>query len=295
MLTPLERLLPGPVVLDGALGTELQRAGLTPGECPDAWNLRHPERVEAVARSYVEAGSEIVLTNTFGANRVMLARHGLEDQLEAINRDGVAAARRAAAGRALVFASLGPTGKLVGMGQINDTELRELYGEQTRVLAEAGVDGLALETFSDLDEVAPAIAAAKATGLVVVATMVFDSGRDHDRTMMGTTPEAAARGMAAAGADVVGANCGRGVAGYLRVTERMRSAVDLPLWIKPNAGLPELVDGRTVYRTTEREFAEGVRALVAAGATFVGGCCGTSPGYLRAAAAVLREPRAERP
>lgn len=291
----LEDLLPGPVLLDGALGTELQRAGLAPGECPEAWNLRHPERVEAVARAYVEAGCEIVLTNTFGANRVMLARHGLEAEVGAINRGGVAAARRAAGDRARVFASLGPTGKLLGLGQITDAELREVYGEQARILAEAGVDGLALETFSDLDEVAPAIAAAKATGLVVVATMVFDSGRDHDRTMMGTTPEAAARGMAAAGADVVGANCGRGVAGYLRVTERMRNAVDLPLWIKPNAGLPELVDGRPVYRATEREFAEGVRALVAAGARFVGGCCGTSPAHLRAAAAILRQARAERP
>ena len=167
----------GPVALDGALGTELQQRGLPIGACPDAWNLSQPEKVEQVARSYVEAGSRVILTNTFGANRFTLARHGLAEKAAEINRAGVELARRAAGGRAMVFASVGPSGLMLMMGQVSEDELKAAYTEQTQALAAAGADGIAVETMSDVAEAALATAAAHATGLPVVACMTFGSGR----------------------------------------------------------------------------------------------------------------------
>jgi methionine synthase I (cobalamin-dependent) len=281
----LEDLLPGPVITDGAWGTQLQMQGLVVGECSDGWNLTQPARVEAVARAYVEAGSRVVLTNTFGANRLRLAAHRLGDQVARINRVGVQISRRAAGSRALVFASIGPTGRKVTLGETNEAELREVFAEQAEALAAEGVDALLLETFSDLREILPALAAAKATGLPVVTSLVFDSGPSRDRTTMGTTPEQAVRALIEAGADVLGANCGRGIDGFISICRRIRAATDLPLWIKPNAGLPEMVGGRAVYRTSPEQFAARVPDLIAAGAAFVGGCCGSTPAFI---AAVVR-------
>ncbi len=272
----------GPVITDGAWGTQLQARGLDAGACPDAWNLDRPADVEAVARAYVEAGSDVILTNTFGANRLVLEGYGLAEQVAAINRAGAALSRRAADGRARVFASLGPTGKLVAAGEVTADDLHAVFDEQARALAEAGVDALLLETFADLDELRAAIAAAKATGLPVVASLVFDSGPAKDRTMTGATPEQAAQAAAEARADAVGANCGRGIEGYIPVCQRLRAATTLPLWMKPNAGVPESVGGKTVYRTSPADFAVRVPDLVRAGALFIGGCCGTSPDFIRA-------------
>jgi methionine synthase I (cobalamin-dependent) len=276
----LQDLASGPVITDGAWGTQLQTLGLGAGECPDAWNLTHPDRVEAVARAYVEAGSQIILTNTFGASRLRLAAHGLADQAVEINRAGARLSRRAAGSRARVFASIGPTGRMLAMGEITEAELRASFTEQARALAGEGVDALLLETFADLDEIRPAIAAAKTTGLPVVASLVFDSGPARDRTMMGTTPEQAATAVVAAGADAVGANCGNGIDGFIPICRRLHAATDRPLWLKANAGLPEMVEGRPVYRTTPEYFAARTLELVRAGATFVGGCCGTSPEFI---------------
>jgi len=270
-----------PVLTDGAWGTELHQRGLEVGGCPDAWNLTHPEQVEEVARSYVEAGSQIILTNTFGSNRLVLARHGLADQVVALNRAGVEISRRAAQGRAAVFASVGPTGVMLMMGQTPPEEVRAAFAEQVRALAEAGADAIVLETFSDPAEILLAIHAAKETGLPVVGCMVFDSGKERDRTMMGTTVEQAAGQLAEAGVDALGANCGQGIDGFVKITQRLRAATDLPLWIKPNAGLPEIVDGRTVYAQTPEKFAEVAGRLVELGATFIGGCCGTTPEFIR--------------
>ncbi len=280
----IKKLFPGPVVTDGAWGTQLQAQGLRSGECPDVWNLTHSERVEAVARAYVEAGSAVILTNTFGASRLQLNSHGFAGQTVAINRAGVEISRRAAAGRALVFASIGPTGKMLATEETTEDELRAVFEEQTTALAQAGADALLLETFADLDEARVAIAAAKRTGLPVVASFVFDSGANRDRTMMGATPEQAAEVAAAAGADVVGANCGRGIEGFIPICQRLRIATTLPIWIKANAGLPEIVDGKTVYRTKEAFFADKAEELIAIGAMFIGGCCGTSPSFIAAVA-----------
>jgi methionine synthase I (cobalamin-dependent) len=279
----------GPVITDGAWGTELQARGLALGEFPDAWNLLHPERVAAVAEAYVESGSRVILTNTFGANRLRLAGHGLAERAAEINRQGVEISRRAAEGRALVFASMGPTGKLLITGETSEVELKEAYDEQATALAEAGANALVVETMADLGEARIAVASAHGTGLPVVACMVFDSGKEKDRTSMGTTVEQAAQALAAAGADVIGANCGQGIAGFVRICKRLHEASSLPVWIKANAGLPELVNGRTVYRTTPEAFAGFLPDLISAGASFVGGCCGTTPFFIRALGQALEQ------
>ncbi|HWR53380.1 MAG TPA: homocysteine S-methyltransferase family protein [Bryobacteraceae bacterium] len=285
-------LASAPVVADGALGTELQARGLASGELPDEWNLSHPDVIEDVIRSYVNAGSEVVLTATFRANRVTLAGHGLEDKVTEINRTGIEIARRAAAGRARVFASVGPTGKLLMMGDVTAGEARAAFAEQCRAIADAGADAILLETMTDLEEAKIAVAAARETGLPVGCSMVFDTGKKKDRTMMGATPESVAAELEAAGVDFIGANCGVGIQGYIEVCRRLRAATAKPLWIKANAGLPEMVDGKAVYRTTPEEFASSIPALIEAGANFVGGCCGTNPDFIRATAAVVAKTKA---
>lgn len=272
----------GPAVTDGAWGTELQARGLGLGDFPDEWNLTHAERVAEVARAYVSAGSQIILTNTFGANRLRLGDHSAADHVVEINVRGVEISRGAAAGRARVFASIGPTGKLLMSGEVGEEELRSAFAEQAQALAQGGADALVVETMSDLEEAKLAVSAARATGLPVVACMVFDSGKEKDRTMMGTTPEQAARALTEAGADVIGANCGQGIGGFVGICRRLHAATDRPIWIKPNAGLPTVVDGRAQYKATPEEFAAHLPELVQAGAAFIGGCCGTRPDFIGA-------------
>lgn len=276
-----------PLLTDGAWGTRLQELGLGLDELPDSWNLSHPERVEEVARAYVNAGSQVILTNTFRANRIVVGERDAVAGVSEINRAGVEISRRAASGKARVFASIGPSGKLLMMGDVDEEQLRAAFSEQAEALAEAKADAIVIETMSDVAEAKLAVAAAKATGLLVVGCMVFDSGKNKDRTMMGVTPEQAAEEMAAAGADVIGANCGNGIEGYLPVCERLHAATRLPIWIKPNAGLPEMVDGKVIYRSTPDEFASHVPALLKAGATYIGGCCGTDPEFIKAVKASL--------
>lgn len=285
----LKKLLAaGPVVTDGAWGTQLQQRGLPTGECPDAWNLTNADKVEDVARCYVDAGSQVILTNTFGANRFILGRQGLAEQVAEVNRAGVEISRRAAQGRALVFASVGPTGIMLMMGDVSPDDLQAAFAEQARAMAEAGADGIVVETMSDPAEAALAVAAARETGLPVVACMTYDSGAQRDRTMMGATPERAAAALIEAGADVIGSNCGHGIEGMVNVCRRYRDVVgDRPIWIKANAGLPETFKGRTVYRQTPDEFAGFVPQLIEAGASLIGGCCGTSPEFIRAVAKSL--------
>ncbi|HRT58693.1 MAG TPA: homocysteine S-methyltransferase family protein [Candidatus Paceibacterota bacterium] len=277
----------GPVITDGAWGTQLQARGLALGEFPDAWNLSHPDRVAEVAAAYVAAGSRIILTNTFGANRLRLGDHGAADQVRQLNQAGVKLSRQAAEGRARVFASIGPTGKMLLSGDVSEEEMAAAFAEQARALAEAGADGLVVETMADLQEATLAVKAAVETGLPVVACMVFDSGKAKDRTLMGNTPEQAAEALAAAGAEVIGANCGQGIAGFEPICRRLKAATDRPIWIKANAGLPRMIEGRPHYDTTPEEFAGHIPALIEAGASFVGGCCGTSPAFIAAVCRVL--------
>jgi 5-methyltetrahydrofolate--homocysteine methyltransferase len=278
----------GPIVTDGAWGTQLQGLGLPIGACPDAWNLSHADCVEQVARAYVEAGSQVILTNTFGGNLFALARHGLRDRAAAINRSGAEISRRAAAGRAKVFASVGPSGVMLMLGETSEAELQAAYRDQIVALSEGGADAIVVETQSDPAEARLAVAAARDVGLPVVACMTFDSGASRDRTMMGTTPEQAAEVLLAAGADLIGANCGQGIAGFVPICRRLRAASGRPVWIKANAGLPELRDGKTIYAQTAEEFASFVPQLFDAGAGFLGGCCGTTPAFIRAISRALR-------
>jgi len=289
MHTTLEALLShGPVVTDGAWGTQLQSRGLPVGACPDAWNLTCAEAVEAVARDYVAAGSQIILTNTFGANRFILARHDLADHVAEINTSGVEISRRAAGTRAKVFASMGPSGVMLMMGDVSEDDVRAGFSDQARAMAAAGADAIVIETMTDPAEARLAVAAAKETGLPVVACMTFDSGAALDRTMMGTTPEQAAQELVEAGADVIGSNCGQGVAGFVEICRRLHAASGRAVWVKANAGLPEMRDGKTHYAQTAEQFAAYVPQLVAAGAGFIGGCCGTSPEFIRAICEELR-------
>lgn len=272
----------GPTITDGAWGTELQARGLGLGEFPDAWNLSRAAKVAEVAQAYIDAGSQIILTNTFGANRIRLSADNLAENLLEINWRGVEISRDAARNRALVFASIGPSGKMLMNGDVTEDELSSAFAEQAEALAAAGADALVVESMSDLEEARLAVVAARATGRPVVACMVFDCGKEKDRTMMGSTPEQTAEALAAAGADVIGANCGQGIAGFAAICRRLHAATNLPIWIKANAGLPRLVEGRAVYDTTPENFAEHIPALLEAGASFIGGCCGTNPSFIRA-------------
>ncbi len=282
----MSRLLPlfgtAPVITDGAWGTEFQKRGLPIGEPADVWNLSRPEAVEAVARSYVEAGSQVILTNTFRGNPVALGALGRDEQAVAINRRGAELSRKAAGNKVRVFGSMGPTGKVLATSEIDEAAVLAAFQLQAQALASGGVDALLLETFSDVDEARLALRASQSTGLPIVVSFAFDSGKAKDRTMMGVTPEQAGRAMAEAGADAVGANCGAGPDAFPAICRRLRESSGLPVWIKPNAGLPTLEAGHAVYTMTPGVFASHLRVLVEAGASFLGGCCGTGPEFVRA-------------
>jgi 5-methyltetrahydrofolate--homocysteine methyltransferase len=286
-VNPLQEwLTEGPLITDGAWGTELQSRGLLPGTTPDTWNLTHPEDVAAVARSYVEAGSQVILTNTFRANAVAMD-FVAGTELDAINRAGVTLSRQAACG-VLVFASIGPTGKMLASGDIDGGEVFAAFATQACSLAAAGADALLVETMSDIEEARLAVEASRRTGLPVIVSFAFNSGKNKDRTMMGATPEAVAIAMVEAGADAIGANCGVGIESIVPICRRLRAACDLPVWIKPNAGLP-VVEGTAVhYSTSADSFASHYAALREGGAAFVGGCCGSTPEFVRAMVSARR-------
>lgn len=274
----------GPLLLDGGWGTEFQKRGLPLGAHPDLWNLSNPNAVQAVAKSYVDAGSDLILTNTFGSSKFVLANHGAENQVSEINRRGAelskAAANEAVGRSVLVFGSVGPTGVMLALGDVSESELYDAFVEQIAGLKSGGVDGIVIETSSDPLEATAAAKAAKSLGLPVVASATFDSGKKKDRTMMGATPEKFAQTLVDAGADAVGANCGRGIDGFVEICRRMKAVVDVPLWLKGNAGLPEMVGEQTIYRQTPEHFADVAATLLDEGASFVGGCCGTSPAFI---------------
>ena len=272
----------GPVVTDGSWGTQMHKRGLKRGQSPDSWNLSHPEKVEDVARQYVDAGSQVILTNTFGASRLSLSNYKLGDKVLDINTAGVRISKQAAGDRARVFASIGPTGRMLVTGETTEAELQNVFEEQADAQARAGADGIIIETMIDIDEARIAARAAKQTGLPVIVSMVFDSGEEKDRTMMGNSPEEFAAEIQKIGVDGLGVNCGQGIEAFLPICKRLRQAADLPVWMKPNAGLPEVVDEKVVFRTTPAEFVRYVPDLIRAGANFIGGCCGTDREFVEA-------------
>lgn len=273
-----------PRLLDGGWGTQLENMGLPSGMAPELWNTANPETIEAVARSYVEVGSEIILTNTFGANRYVLERSDATSRVEELAIEGVKISRRAAEKRTKVFASIGPTGKIVMMDEISREDFRRAFTETTRAIASAEPDAIVLETFNELEELEIALkAVTMSCKLPVVACMSFASGPENAATMMGDTPEDLAEMAEKQGADAVGANCGVGPESYLRVARRLRAGTDLPIWIKPNAGAPKTdQEGNTVFPIGPAEFAAYGPRFIEAGVNFVGGCCGTTPEHIRA-------------
>ena len=273
----------GVLIADGGWGTELVQKGLGAGEAPEAWNLKRRDEVFAVASSYVQAGADIILTNTFGGTRMKLAKAGLDAQTERLNRLGAEISKQAAANRSLVFASIGPTGEFMKpLGMVSEEEIFRDFAEQAKALAAGGADGIVIETMTDLAEAKSALRAVKEnTKLPVAVTMTFDKGRKGYATIMGVRPEQAAQELEKNGADIVGANCGAGIDNMIELMRLMRGATKLSLWCKPNAGLPEFVGGKTIYRETPEMMASHLKPLADSGANIIGGCCGTTPAHIR--------------
>ena len=207
----------GPVLTDGSWGTQIIKRGLQLRESPDSWNLTHPDKVQEVAKEYVDAGSRIILTNTFGANRFVLGKFGLADKVAEVNIKGVEISKKAAGTKAYVFASMGPSGKLLLTKDVSEDDLRQAFEEQAKAIAMAGADAIVVETMMDLTEARIAATAAKQTGLPVLACLVFDAGKTKDRTMMGNTPEQVVEVLSRIGLDGLGANCGQGIEGFIPI------------------------------------------------------------------------------
>jgi 5-methyltetrahydrofolate--homocysteine methyltransferase len=288
--TFLDRLRRGPAILgDGAWGTMLMARGLPTGDAPERVCLERPELLSEIAALYLEAGAEVVTTNTFGANPARLSLHGLEGSLEEICRAAVAAVRQAVGERAWVSGSVGPTGKLLApLGDLDPSAARDGFARQAAALAAAGADLLCVETMTDLAEAEVAVRAARAAapGLPIVATMSFEATRRGYFTVMGASPAKAAVRFAEAGADVVGANCGDGAA-MAGIARELRASGPLPVAVRPNAGLPTLVDGALTWPEAPEAMAARVPELLDAGVSLLGGCCGTTPDHVRALRAAL--------
>jgi 5-methyltetrahydrofolate--homocysteine methyltransferase len=295
----IDRLNAGEVLVgDGAWGTQLMARGLPAGHPPEWFALERPEVIEEVARLYVDAGADLVTTDTFGGTSFRLKLHGLDGERARINRQAVEAVKRAVGGRAYVSASVGPSGQLLEpYGDTSPDAVEEAFAEQVAVLAEAGADLVCVETMSDLVEATRAVRAAKARAprLPVVATMTFERTPRGFFTVMGVSVERAAAGLAAAGADVVGSNCGRGIADMIDVARAMRQATALPIAVQPNAGLPVTRGGVLCYDETPESMAARVPELLGAGVAIVGGCCGTTPDHTRAIRRAVDAWRAGRP
>jgi 5-methyltetrahydrofolate--homocysteine methyltransferase len=287
------RLGSGAILLvDGATGTMLIERGLEPGRAPESFTLSHPEILQDVAALYVSAGADIVETNTFGASPMRLEPYDLGDRAEELNREAVAAVRRAAAGRAYVAGSVGPSGRmLTPYGDTDPRDVYENFSAQARWLAEAGVDCVCIETMLDIEEAKIAVQAVKEVSpeLPVTATMTFDETPRGFFTVMGVSVDAAAGGLADAGADAVGSNCGNGIEVMIRIAAEFRRVSDLPIVIQPNAGLPQIQGGRAVYPETPEFTADRARRLIEAGVSIIGGCCGTTPDHTRAVREVVNQ------
>ena len=278
----LESIRERVLVLDGAMGTMLQERGLRPGQSPEELNLTLPEVVTGVHREYLEAGADIIVTNTFGGSRSKLAHYGLEGSLYDINARGVEIARRVAGERAYVAASIGPTGRFVEpLGDAGFDEMADIFREQARPLIEAGADLITLETFLDIKEARAAVIAIRelSTDIPIIAMLTFD---DNGRSVLGTPPEAAAITLEAVGANILGSNCGLGVDGIYGILAAMRRVTALPLISQANAGLPVLKNGKTVFPGTPEEMTAYHDRMLELGVRIIGGCCGTTPAHIRA-------------
>jgi 5-methyltetrahydrofolate--homocysteine methyltransferase len=279
------RLASGVIFGDGAWGTMLAERGLPAGAPPETWTLEHPEVIADIARAYVDAGAELITTNTFGGSPMRLAQHRLEKDFERINRRGVEVVREAIGDCALINASIGPTGRLLEpLGDADPGHVERGFAEQARVLIDAGADVICIETMTDLSEATIAIRAVRSVSstIPIIATMTFEITPRGPFTMMGVSVEQAAKELPAAGADVIGANCGGGVEEMIAVARSFLASTGVPIAIQPNAGLPRRESGRLVYPDSPEQFAAALAPVVALGIRVLGGCCGTTPDHILA-------------
>ena len=289
-----EAILERPLLGDGAMGTQLMIAGLAQGNCGEAWNLTHPERVLAIQRNYVDAGSECIITNTFGGSRIMLTRHGELYHVVEINKAGVEIARKAFGGKALdensgyVLGDIGPFGGLmVPFGEFTEAQVQAAFEEQAGALVDGGADAIIIETQTGLEELGIAINAAKTAGAkCIIGSMAYDVTLDGTtfRTMMGIDPERAAEFMEEHGAHIVALNCGTGMEmeRARMAVGRYKSVTSLPVMVQPNAGKPRLENMKVIYDESPEQMVKGLPALLETGVNIVGACCGSSPDHIRA-------------
>jgi len=278
------------LVSDGAWGTFLHLKGLKSGECPEAWCLNRAADVADVAKSYADAGADMVETNSFGGSCFKLEHYGLADKAAAINEAAAKASRTGAGAGRWVIASIGPTGKMLVTEEVTEKEMYDAFKTQAVALEKGGADAVCIETMSDIDEAALAVKATKEnTKLEVICTFSFEKTVKGDyRTMMGVTPADAARAMIGAGADVIGTNCGNGIERMIDIVKEMRTvSKDIPILVHANAGLPHNVNGKDVFPESPEDMAKQVPDLIKAGANIVGGCCGTTPAHIAAIKAAI--------
>jgi 5-methyltetrahydrofolate--homocysteine methyltransferase len=274
-----------PLISDGAWGTFLQARGLQPGDCPELWNVTHRADVLAIAKSYIDAGADLILTNSFGGSPIKLNHFGLKEHAVQLNEAAAVISREAAGPEKFVLGSMGPTGAILMMGEVSEQELYDGFALQASALKKGGVDALCIETMSAIDEASLAVRAAKeATGLEVVCTFTFEKTVSGEyRTMMGVAPAEMASAMIEAGASIIGTNCGNGFEQMIGIVKEIRSAAPTtPILVHANAGKPIMQDGVTCFPDTPELMVNILPSLIEAGANIIGGCCGTTPAHILA-------------